>query len=109
MQQKPDYLDNIIRESSKDVSISQNYNNNLLNKLKQSGSKEHKKYNFLYRNRAAALSFIFSGIIMALVATTNMESKIINLEGKFRSEALIFQYQYNYKFDSVKSLLGEWF
>lgn len=109
MQQKPDHLDNIIKSSTKDFHISENYNDNLIYKLKQGNTNKIKKQNFLYRNRAAALSFIFSGIIMAVIATTNIESRIVNLEGRVRTQALVFQYQYNYKFDSVKSILGEWF
>lgn len=110
MQQKPDYLDNLIKKSVGEFNVSQDYNDNLMSKLK-SRDKVNKspKYNFLYKNRAAALSFIFSGIIMTAIATTNVEAKIINLESRVRTQALIFQYEYNYKFDSVKNIIGEWF
>lgn len=110
MQQKPDYLDNLIKKSAGEFNVSQNYNDNLMSKLKsQDKVNKSPKYNFLYKNRAAALSFIFSGIIMAVIATTNIESEIVNFEGKVRTQALIFQYEYNYKFDSVKNIIGEWF
>ena len=110
MQQEPDYLDKIIKSSAEEFNISENYNDDLINKLKNNNKVNNSiKYKFLYKNRAAALSFIFSGIIMALIATTNIESEIVNFEGKARTQALIFQYEYNYKFDSVKNMIGEWF
>ena len=110
MQQKPDYLDKFINKSAREFKVSENYNDNLISKLKsQDKVKKFHGYNFLYKNRAAALSFIFSGIIMTAIATTNVEAKIINLESKVRTQALIFQYEYNYKFDSVRNIIGEWF
>lgn len=110
MQQKSDHLDNLIKKSAREFNVSQNYNDSLINKLKAEDKVDKSiKYNFLYKNRAAALSFILSGIIMATIATSNIDNKIINFQGKIKSQALIFQYEYNYKFDSVKNIIGEWF
>ncbi|AJA47538.1 hypothetical protein CPAST_c14630 [Clostridium pasteurianum DSM 525 = ATCC 6013] len=110
MQQKPDYLDDLIKKSARQFNISQNYNDNLMSKLKDE-DRVNKPigYNFFYKNRIAALSFILSGIIMATIATTNIDNKIVDFQGKVKSQALIFQYEYNYKFDSVKNIIGEWF
>lgn len=110
MQQKPDYLDDLIQESAIKFDISQKYNDNLISKLKdENKGNKSIRYNFWYKNRAAALSFILSGIIMATIATSNIDNKIINFQGKIKSQALIFQYEYNYKFDSIKNIIGEWF
>lgn len=110
MQQKPDYLDDLIQESAIKFDISQKYNDNLISKLKdENKANKSIRYNFWYKNRAAALSFILSGIIMATIATSNIDNKIINFQGKIKSQALIFQYEYNYKFDSIKNIIGEWF
>jgi hypothetical protein len=107
MQKKLDYIDNIIKASAIEVQVSDNYNERLLEKLNKK-KKQRSKFWFL-SNRPAAASFILSGIIIGVLEINIVGYNLSNLEGKFKFQAAIYQYEYQYKIDAFKNEIGEWF
>lgn len=105
MQQERDDLDNLIFRSIDKITISNDYNEKLI--LKLNDRNENNVVNkYLYKNSAAALSLIVSGLLFILVNTTNLNSTLSNLNYKVKTQFLAVEYEYNYKIENIKINLG---
>jgi hypothetical protein len=99
MQKERDSLDQTILESIADIELSDDYNERLKTKLYK---KDRIK---LGRDKNAALSFIFAGLMSIVIYTTDVQFKIVDLQYKVRSEILTLQY--NYHIDVQRYFIGE--
>jgi hypothetical protein len=107
MQEKWDYIDNVIISAEKEVQISDKYNEKLLEKLNKKKNKRNKFW--LCINRPAASSFILSGVIIGILSINSVAYNLLNIEGKLKFQGSIYKYEYQYKIDAFKDEIGEWF
>jgi len=101
MQKQRDDLDIILEESNINISISSNYNITLLNKIQY---QKHDRHVFQIVNfsmsslRVKAASFIFGGIIIALLSVPVVQNKVVDFQYKIKNVEAFIQYNYNQNF-----------
>lgn len=110
MQQERDDLDAIIKESANSIQIPSDYNERLIMKLNnaESGIKKSRG-NYTYKNSAAALSLIISGLLLIFIGTTNFQNSFYSFNSKVKTQLLFVEYEYNYKFETLKNNIGGWY
>lgn len=110
MQQERDDLDGIIMAAVKNIKVSDDYNEKLIMKLeKRKPNKEKNKNYYFNRNPAAAFSLIVSGLLLIFIGTTNFENRFQTFNSKVKTQLLVIQYDYNYKFENIKNNIGGWY
>lgn len=106
MQQERDDLDILIITSVDNITISSDYNAKL--NLKLNNENESNAVNkYFYRNSAAALSLIVSGLLFILVNAANLNGSLNNLNYKVKTHVLAIEYEYNYKIETIKNNIGD--
>lgn len=106
MQQERDDLDSFINNSIDKIIISSNYNEKLISKINQKeADKTENKH--LYKNSAAALSLILSGLLFILISTTNINNTINMINCRIKTQFLAAEYEYNYKMETIKNNIGD--
>ncbi|MDP4146080.1 MAG: hypothetical protein Q8936_16580 [Bacillota bacterium] len=113
MQKEWDYIDDLIKNSMDEVKISQSYDEILMQKvmsISHDGLKGNERSILcsIFDKKRTAISLILSGILILIVSTTSLQYKVMDVNRKLRNEALMIQYEYNYKFDFNKNIFGAW-
>ncbi|KYH35475.1 hypothetical protein CLTEP_06510 [Clostridium tepidiprofundi DSM 19306] len=108
MQQKWDDLDKLILDSKQHIETSKDYNEILMNKIR---NKKRKKSGIFCFNsdfrRIAAASCIMAGIFMMVMFTTDIQYNIIKTQYKIKMQIMAMQYKYGYTIDEILNWLGE--
>ena len=101
MQRQRDGLDTVIENSNSNFLISENYNTTLLNKIQYQKHDRHifQIFNFSMSSlRVKAASFIFGGIIIALLSVPVVQNKVVDFQYKIKNVEAFIQYNYNQNF-----------
>lgn len=104
MGQKFDYLDSLIYESGKNISIKDDYDERLLNKIhcmEEDSSAEFYRHS-IAMDRVMAVSFIFSGIFIIIINFTKAEGYIF--DGLIRAKGFT-SFINNYFFNLLGTVL----
>lgn len=97
MQQKRDYLDEIIEGAFKDIEVREEYNEKLISRLNSSKNIKPR------RSYTAAISLLVAGIMLFATYTTGFQAKVIGAE--YRIKAELYQITNDYGINSL--LMGE--
>lgn len=99
MEKERDYIDNVIKESFKEIEPKSDFNSKLMNRINRKSSINEG------RVKITAASFILSGFLAMFLYTSNAEFRIIAF--KYKIESQVFALQYNYSLSISKIFLGE--
>jgi len=98
MQKQRDDLDIIIKNSYSNFIVSDNYNTELLNKIKPKKNKKYTPQIFNYNMsslKVTAVSLIFGGIIIGILSVPVIQYRLVDFEYKIKNVEAFIQYNYN--------------
>jgi hypothetical protein len=99
MGQEWDPIDKIILESKQDFHEGSDYNDRLLNKLKNKSEITEQRF-------IGGFSLIMAGFLTIFMYTSGIQYKLINIQTRARSQIITFHQYYN-NLEILKLLIGE--
>lgn len=102
MQNKRDDLDTIIINSFKNITVSDDYNKKLMQKLHKKQLPDSKRNNLI-----PSYALIAAGLLSIFLSITSLQVHITNFESRFFDKAVITEINQHSIINFIKQL-GEW-